>query len=191
MIFNMFFPQIKHKHKTMDLHPCPNCNFPCLGKQCKDCHFRMVFEKNKYANCCIDCRNHIENDIIQKSGKRCRNCQNNYIRNNSIECKNNKCKNLFIGTTTLNGKRFCYCKECFLYLKNNNECFCNECSVVLYFNYEKQKNKCGSCLKKNKINMKTKSLDKKNLFNSKCLACFKKGHVLYCKSCFNNRLFCI
>ena len=170
----------------MELHPCPKCHFPCFGKQCKDCHFRMVFEKNQYRNCCVDCRNHIDSDYQHL--KRCRNCHYSYmLLQNRVKCKFIFCKNI-IKARSESCKKNSYCDHCFSHLKKNNECFCEDCSSVLYFNYEKDKNKCRTCMKNKKINMRTKSLDKNKFNNSRCVGCNKNGHVLYCRDCFNSRL---
>lgn len=186
MIFIHFNPS-NQSEKIMELHPCPKCQFPCFGKQCKDCHFRMVFEKNQYRNCCVDCRNYIDSDYQHL--RRCRNCYYSYMLKNKVKCNFFLCKNVFDGRTAGDGKKKSYCNDCFSYLKSKNECFCEDCSSVLYFNFEKDKNKCKTCIRKKKINMKTKSLDKKKFNSSKCMGCNKNGHVLYCKDCFNHRLF--
>ena len=172
----------------MDLHPCPNCQFPCLGKQCKECHFRMVFERNKNNNNCIDCGNEIESEIRQTKGKRCRCCQITYNRNNTRKCKHIFCRKIFISWNS----KFSYCKDCFFFLKSKNENFCKDCTSVLYFKIENEKLRCFTCIKKKKINMRTKkTFDNKHACNSKCVSCDKNNAILYCKDCFNDRIMYI
>ena len=44
--------QPKKDVKSSNIHPCPYCNVPCFGKQCKNCHNKMIEDKNAE---CIDC----------------------------------------------------------------------------------------------------------------------------------------
>ena len=47
------------KERNMESHPCQYCETPCFGLQCKNCHLKMVAERE---GDCVDCKN---NSFIQ------------------------------------------------------------------------------------------------------------------------------
>lgn len=70
--------------KTKELHPCQYCDAMCFGKQCKDCHFKML-ETQKGV--CLDC--HSTFHAIRKNGskrRRCMECQDAYNKKYIAEC---------------------------------------------------------------------------------------------------------
>ncbi len=61
------------KKNVIDLHPCVNCGKACKGKQCRECHLKMI-QSN-----CVDCD--VSFNARRKNGtmrKRCENCQEGY-----------------------------------------------------------------------------------------------------------------
>lgn len=84
-----------------DLHPCVNCGKLCKGKQCKECHVKMLQSK------CVDCN--ILFNARRRDGtmrKRCGECQTNF--NNKFIRKCPDCNNEFH-----KGKDYDTCLECF------------------------------------------------------------------------------
>lgn len=71
----------KAKTIASDLHPCVNCGKACKGKQCRDCHLKMIQSK------CIDCDNSF--NARRKDGtmrKRCVECQDSYTEKYIKKC---------------------------------------------------------------------------------------------------------
>lgn len=115
------------------LHPCKYCGNTCRGKQCKQCHIKMISRQNECLDCkkhfislrCNDCNENHKNKIskcpdcdinylnISKDGKIFEKCYECYQKGFS-NCKicNNKCF-----------KQYLYCKTCYEKNKeyNNNE----------------------------------------------------------------------
>ena len=67
-----------------EVHPCQYCEKPCRGKQCKECHFKMIA---KLQAKCGDC------DVIfiaaRKDGtmrKRCTDCHQKHVEKNYAKC---------------------------------------------------------------------------------------------------------
>jgi hypothetical protein len=128
-------------NKINQLHPCQYCQKICKGKQCKDCHFKMIEKKQ---NICIDCNNTFF--ALRKDGtkrKRCTDCQEEYNKKYISVCPVckedyhaflddgrifDKCYNCYKNTLTnecqlckyktLDGQLFC--KKCYIEQKNNN-----------------------------------------------------------------------
>jgi hypothetical protein len=119
-------------------HPCPNCSKMCLGKQCSDCHLKMV-EKSQGE--CGDCKKQFF--AIRPDGtrrKRCKECQDKYNETHIAICKGctktyhavledgrkfDKCfecyqKSMSTTCETCNGKSFGqkFCKPCYEVAKN-------------------------------------------------------------------------
>jgi len=66
------------------LHPCKYCKKTCKGKQCKDCHFKMVSSRQ---GVCLDCDKQfyaVRSDNSKR--KRCFECQKNYNSTHIAKC---------------------------------------------------------------------------------------------------------
>ena len=64
------------------VHPCIHCQNPCYGSQCKDCHLKMMSERQSN---CIDCNttfNALKKDGSKK--KRCFECQKTYNKKRKL-----------------------------------------------------------------------------------------------------------
>jgi hypothetical protein len=123
-----------------DLHPCQYCTNICRGLQCRNCHLKMISEKQGE---CIDCKNQfyaLRSDGTKR--KRCLDCQNNYNIKYIAKCpmcredyhafledgrvfdKCFKCYQNSFGTCEMcsekssNGQP--YCKKCYMKQKEHN-----------------------------------------------------------------------
>ena len=134
-----------------ELHQCPNdgCENSCFGKQCSECHIKMINERsNNFKDCC-DCEKSFY--AIRKDGSfrmRCRSCQEEYNNKHISIC--NFCGNSYHAKLA-NGKVYNKCYYC--YQKSiNTSCetcgdksfgqkFCKPCyeSTKQYHTYEKKK----------------------------------------------------
>lgn len=138
-----------------DLHPCVNCGKTCKGKQCRDCHIKML-----QANC-IDCGTAF--NARRKNGsmrKRCTDCQEGY---NDKYIK--KCPDCQADFHDLSGKY----KSCLPCYKNQQEAKKAE--------YEKREAERAA---KRKEATEKFDKDKKECYNRVC-----KNMTIYkfCKKC--------
>jgi hypothetical protein len=105
---------IKNEKKVA--HPCQYCSKPCFGLQCKDCHLKMLDERN--ANC-IDCETSFY--ALRKDGskrKRCFDCQKIYAETYYKNCSG--CNESFRFMLD-NGKVFEKCSRCYASRKEERE----------------------------------------------------------------------
>jgi hypothetical protein len=75
---------INENEKPLDTHPCQYCTKPCRGKQCKECHLKMVADR---SGKCIDCDATFHakrQDGTMK--KRCYTCQQMYNTTHISSC---------------------------------------------------------------------------------------------------------
>ena len=129
-------------------HPCQYCTKPCFGKQCKECHLKMV--QTQQGNC-QDCDKSFA--AQRKDGskrKRCMDCQEKYINKYISNCPD--CNNSY--HALLDDGRFfekcysCYkksfhncekcekqtkviyalCRDCYFVEKQQRYQYCNNCS---------------------------------------------------------------
>jgi hypothetical protein len=99
-------------------HPCQYCKTPCFGKQCKNCHLKMM--ENRKGNC-IDCKN--EFNALRTDGtkrKRCFTCQEKFNETFVRICKD--------------------CNSQYRYMLNDGRKF-NICFTC----YQKKLKKCDKC----------------------------------------------
>lgn len=96
-------------------HPCQYCSKPCFGRQCKECHLKMI--QSQQSNC-QDC------DIVfaaqRRDGtkrKRCMDCQEKYINKYISICPD--CKNSYHALLD-DGRFFEKCYTC--YKKSFHNC---------------------------------------------------------------------
>lgn len=96
-------------------HPCQYCSKPCFGRQCKECHLKMI--QSQQSNC-QDC------DIVftaqRRDGtkrKRCMDCQEKYINKYISICP--ECKNSYHALLD-DGRFFEKCYTC--YKKSFHNC---------------------------------------------------------------------
>jgi hypothetical protein len=133
-----------------ELHPCQYCGKTCKGKQCKECHLKMI--KNRQGNC-MDCNNlflAVRLDGTKK--KRCLECQKEY--NNKYISNCYLCGNDYHAFLE-DGRVFDKCYDC--YKKTILECVICKEKTINNYNY------CRSCYNENKNNLLSLNDDKKSI----------------------------
>lgn len=98
----------QNQKEIRELHPCQYCETSCYGYQCKNCHFKMI--ENRQGNC-VDC-NKVFN-AMRKNGsfrKRCLDCQNIYNTKYIAKCVT--CNNDFHAFLD-DGRSFEKCLPCY------------------------------------------------------------------------------
>jgi len=148
-------------------HPCQYCQKLCYGKQCKDCHFKMIANRN---GICYDCKKVFY--ALRKDGtkrKRCFDCQDIYNKNHIAICPD--C-NIEYHAYLEDGRMFEKCFTC--YKKSFHKC--QNCDNMI-------KDKfiiCGECFKKEKELNQQNSFPLKECKNTNC---DNQTTYLYCKPC--------
>jgi len=163
------------------LRKCPNCDKKCSGKQCRDCHVKML-EKRKESDSdsnsnCMDCNKTFFAKRADGSlRKRCKECQDIYVESHSVVCKNEKCQKTFIGIMNY-GRTYQYCMECVDEHRKNRK-KCDSCEKIISNDFTK----CSDCFKKEKVEYRKKEeAEMVNVCGSK--GCENKSKFFLCKSC--------
>ena len=197
---------INETEKPLDTHPCQYCTKPCRGKQCKECHLKMVAER---SGKCIDCDATFHakrQDGTMK--KRCYTCQQMYNTTHISSCSGcgekyhkmladgrtfEKCYNCYQSSiskcencdnSTFNG--FPLCRDChqkrpakktFEYKKSNIEYETHPCKTD-GCESKTSYTFCGDCNYKNK---QTSDMD----MVSTCQSCGYRGNgdFKFCREC--------
>ena len=92
----------------VETHPCQYCEKPCVGKQCRDCHLKMV---SKSKGKCVDCDQIFF--AMRKDGtmrSRCKECQDTYNSKFMAACPG--CKNSYHAILK-DGRIFDKCFDCY------------------------------------------------------------------------------
>ncbi len=116
------------------LHPCQYCKKQCFGKQCSNCHKKMI---EKLSGICIDCNQSFpasRNDGTKFT--RCSDCFKQYKStyfSNCITCKKE------FNSTLADGRKFEKCLECF----KSKLKICKKCNKHFNSNF----NICDDCFK--------------------------------------------
>ena len=126
---------IENKENIMKLKDtrkqCPNCPNMCFGKQCSDCHKKMI---ERTQGSCMDCEKLFY--ALRQDGtkrKRCKECQEDYNQKHISICA--VCKNTYHAVLN-DGRKFDKCYKC--YQDSINKCekcdknaygqkYCREC----------------------------------------------------------------
>ena len=156
--------------ETRISHPCQYCNTPCFGKQCKDCHLKMVANRESE---CIDCNKMFP--ALRADGTkraRCKECQEEYTKLYISTCE---CGESF-HTVQKNGKTFDKCFKC--YQKNFTKCQKCDNTTKSEFPLCKQ---CYSIERENKLNKKQSP--SRELRTCKTTGCGKKTTYTLCSDC--------
>jgi len=98
----------KKNESVVETHPCQYCEKPCVGKQCKDCHFKMIA---KSKGKCQDCEQIFF--ALKKDGsmrERCKECQDKKNAQFSAKCP--ECKNTYHAILK-DGRIFDKCFDCY------------------------------------------------------------------------------
>ena len=125
-----------------ETHPCQYCEKPCIGRQCRDCHLKMI---SKTKSKCLDCNQIFQS--LRKDGTqrvRCKECQERY--NDTFMAKCPDCVNSYHAFLK-DGRIFEKCFDC--YKKNIK--FCSKCNKKTINGHDlcvgchKQSIKTGEC----------------------------------------------
>ena len=159
----------KNAEKTA--HKCPNCENMCLGKQCSECHLKMI---EKFQGDCNDCKKPFY--AVRPDGtkrKRCKDCQTKYNIDHIAICSG--CTKTYHAVLE-DGRKFDKCFECYQISmgtacescnnKSFGQRFCKPCYETFKskkFNNQKQKGedtsrplkKCNTkdCMKQTTYNL--------------------------------------
>ena len=129
----------KKSMQNKELHPCQYCGTQCFGKQCKECHFKML-ETQK--GICLDC--HTTFHAVRKDGskrRRCMDCQVAYNNKYISQCPECKCT---YHAYMEDGRVFEKCFSC--YKKTLHKC--TGCESFTKFEYAL----CRNCYQTSVIN---------------------------------------
>ena len=171
---------VKNKMMVSKFHPCQYCGKSCAGLQCKECHLKMVNERNAD---CVDCG--INFYAVKKDGtkrKRCFDCQEKFNGKHYKNCPD--CKNSFRFTLD-NGKVFDKCGDCYKSQKKNEE------EEKKRKEEEKIMNDCKRCKKEKTLYDLCRNCfrEQKEITDqymlSRCVGCGQryKGTFKYCGGC--------
>ena len=168
---------IETNNNDFSLHPCQYCEKTCRGKQCKDCHFKMIMSKQGE---CIDCKTQfyaLRNDGSKR--RRCLDCQNNYNSTHIAKCP--ICNNDYHAYLE-DGRIFDKCYNC--YSSSNKEC--NKCKKIVINGFPL----CKECYTKEKLS-KNKILSYSPTSSTKSIEYTFKQLERICKTenCNNSTIF--
>ena len=152
--------------KNKVLHPCPNCEKMCYGKQCTECHFNMM-EKNKGT--CADCACSFQ--AQRKDGsmrKRCKDCQTSYNEKHIAICK--ICSQTYHALLD-DGRSFDRCYTCYQESINNK---CEACGNKAF-----GQKFCKPCYELEK----TKKMQNMQLVKCRNKSCNNETTFTYCRDC--------
>jgi hypothetical protein len=138
-----------------EIHPCKYCGNFCKGKQCRDCHLKMISTQCE----CIDCS-------IKFIPLRCFNCENFQAKNSLNNCP--ECGNIFCSLSK-SGKTFQTCYDCY----QNDFSNCKKCNKRCLKKYSF----CKQCypLVKNEEDIEKKCESKD---------CYNKTNYNFCQDCY-------
>lgn len=138
---NIKFLILKMENKIInnELHPCQYCGKTCKGKQCKDCHLKMVEKKQGQ---CINCKNIFYALRLDGTKRlRCFDCQSIYNSKYISKCP--ICK-IDYHAFLEDGRVFNKCYNCY----KNTLIDCKKCSNKIPNNQQF----CKNCYKQEKLN---------------------------------------
>ena len=169
---------IKPTKKDADLHPCPYCNTLCFGKQCKNCHNKMIADKSAD---CYDCGEQffaLRHD--GKKNKRCKKCKVKYDEEHQGRCV--ECNEIF-NSVLEDGRIFDKCLDC--YKKGFKKCEKCDKSINSTFDlcrdcYQEQKQQYQENKKKSPIE------EERVLKDCQTKGCLNKTSSSLCPKCFES-----
>ena len=164
------------KIETRTAHPCPNCTKPCLGRQCSECHMKML---EKQTGKCDDCD--IDFPKIRPDGttrKRCKECQTKYEAIHIATCP--ICKETYHAILK-DGRTFDKCYKCRQESLNNK---CESCGSKAFGHKF-----CKTCYDTSrKANYENRGRgdtfrDERPLVKCKTLKCNNTTTYAFCREC--------
>lgn len=167
----------KNNFENKVTHPCVHCSKPCFGSQCKECHLKMVANREGE---CVDCKNNFY--ALRKDGskrKRCQECQERYNKDHTDICPD--CGNVYHARLD-DGRVFNRCFDC--YTKSFHKCA--KCDNTIRGDFEM----CSECFNKEKQvefeNKRRKIETLHPLVYCRNKDCHNKTTFTYCKPCNDN-----
>jgi hypothetical protein len=161
---NVEIQENKYMESERKQHQCPNCTNMCYGKQCSECHIKMM---EKIQGNCLGCSKAFY--AVRQDGtkrKRCKECQDSYNEKHISICPD--CKNTYHAVLD-DGRKFDKCYKC--YQDNMNKCAkCDKNAYGQKF--------CRDCYQSEKLNRVEREVKK-----CKNETCFNNTTYTYCKSC--------
>ena len=145
-------------------HQCPNCPNMCYGKQCSECHLKMM---EKIQGICLDCEKSFY--AIRQDGtkrKRCKECQDSYNEKHISVCPD--CKNTYHAVLE-DGRKFDKCYKCYQDSMNK----CAKCDKNAY-----GQKFCRDCYQNEKANRVEREVK-----NCRTETCSNTTTYTYCRSC--------
>lgn len=158
---NNFVKEVK------DPHPCVHCQKPCFGAQCKECHLKMIADREGE---CIDCKNKFM--ATRKDGskrKRCFDCQKEYNKTHIGICP--VCSKDYHAYLP-DGRIFDKCFDCYQASFHK----CQNCDNTI----KEEFTICGDCFHKERLAKKTTVYP---VQDCKTKGCVNKTTYTFCKSC--------
>lgn len=171
---------------SSEFHPCQYCSKLCRGKQCRDCHFEMLEDKQGK---CFDCNRQFI--AVRKDGsirKRCNECQMYYNAKHIAICPS--CSEPYHAYLE-DGRVFDKCYKCY----QNSISKCQNCDKFAFNGYSL----CKQCYQQGKvINETEEGLNSNNIINRqkysfddiisgilpcKRLDCSNLTNSTFCKMC--------
>ena len=156
-----------------DSHPCQYCGNPCYGKQCKQCHLKML-ESQK--GICVDCD--VTFPASRRDGskrRRCYDCQLTYNNKYISECPD--CKQTYHAYME-DGRRFNKCFPCY----KNSLHKCTNCDNFTKFEFAL----CRKCYQQSAGERKSSSPRELQLFKCNTPDCENLTSKMFCKTCYFN-----
>lgn len=132
-------PVVSTTTNIPEVHPCQYCSKPCRGKQCKECHLKMIA---KTQGKCMDCDKVFP--AVRKDGtarKRCIDCHNLHLTNKYATCPGAGCGVQYHAFLD-DGRVFDKCFECY----NKSFSKCEKCGSKCF----KDVKFCSPCFQENK-----------------------------------------
>jgi hypothetical protein len=154
---------------TDTIKQCPNCPNMCFGKQCSECHKKMI---EKTQGSCIDCEKLFY--AIRQDGtkrKRCKECQEYYNEKHISICK--VCKNTYHAVLD-DGRKFDKCYKCY----QNSINKCEKCDNTVY-----GQKYCRGCYQNERQNRQEVVYVEKKCKSDDCI---NITTYTYCKTCNDN-----
>lgn len=164
---------------NIELHPCQYCSKICRGKQCKECHLKMVESKQGE---CLDCKKSfcaLRTDGTKR--RRCIDCQNNYNTKYISQCP--ICYNDYHAFLE-DGRVFDKCYKCY----RNTFTICEKCKENTHGCHRL----CNNCYleEKSKFSLLSYNSNSSSISDIRILKeclndeCSNQTIYSYCKSCY-------
>ena len=151
-------------------HPCGNCENPCYGEQCQDCHKKMIASR---LGDCSDCGEKFSQ--LRKDGskrKRCQKCQALYNEKHIAICEG--CNNSYHANLP-DGRSFDRCFDC--YKASFHKCLTCDNNIRDKFT------SCSDCYKRAQEEKRNQISEKYPVHECTAKGCTNMTSYPLCKTC--------